>query len=584
MIIRKDCRTIVFVYAILGLFLIPSVFPLAVFSSAVASDESGHNAFFYEHLKFAELNSYSLSKQSDDSRYGQSTRTDITAFQARFYSTDADAISNQILPAGGPMNSSWPTKSYNAQRIGRTPSSTIDNPGIEKWRFQTYVCGVESGPAVDNNNIVYFGTAEGGVYALYPNGTMKWTYETGDPIFSDPALAVDGTIYIASCDHYLYALRPNGTLKWRFNLQYLSFSSPVLADNETIYIGTPQGNLFAVNPNGTCQWSYNLTSGIYGDAALGNNGTIYVGTWDDYLNAINPNGTLKWRFPTGNHVKGVPSIAPDGTIYFGSWDGYLYALYPNGTMRWKCQVGSGTETTPALAEDGTIYVGGNELYAVYPNGTLRWSLYSEGFIFQSCPAVAFEGTIYVGANVGEDVAGKILAVNPNGTIRWQKTISDDRADSSPAIAADGTVYIGSTGGASGYLHAFGTIESNTPPNNPKIIGPSGGKAGTTYVYQFIGTDPDNNPIRINIDWGDGTTVWTYWGATGELYYSAHSWKEQGTYIIKAKTQDVVGAESNWTTLQVTMPLTYEPPHFRFFDWLFERFPNSFPILRYLLGQ
>jgi outer membrane protein assembly factor BamB len=484
----------------------------------------------------------------------------------------------------GPMNSSWPIKSYNAQRIGRTSSSTADNPGTEKWRFQTYICGVESGAVIDNNNIVYFGSADSRLYALYPNGTLIWYYKTDGQIFSDPALAADGTIYIASNDHRLYAVNPNGTLKWKFNTGEIISSSPVIADNGTIYIGNSQGRVFAMNPNGTEQWHYDLPNDIYGSSALGVDGTIYIGCWDNRLYALNPNGTLQWSFPTGNHVKGVPSIAPDGTIYFGSWDGYLYALYPNGTMRWKCQVGSGTETTPSLAEDGTIYVGGNNLYAVYPNGTLRWSLYVGGFIFHSCPAVASEGTIYVGANVGEDVAGKILAVNPNGTIRWEKTISDDRADSSPAIAADGTVYIGSTGGASGYLHAFGTIESNLPPNSPRIIGPSGGKAGTTYVYQFIGTDPDNNAIRINIDWGDGTTVWTYWGATGELYYSAHSWKEQGTYIIKAKTQDVVGAESNWTTFQVTMPLVYEPPHFRFLDWLFDRFPNAFPILRQILKQ
>jgi outer membrane protein assembly factor BamB len=489
-----------------------------------------------------------------------------------------------LVELSGPMNSSWPIKSYNAQRIGRTPSSTDNNPGTEKWRFQTPVNGVESGAAIDNNKTIYFGSTNERIYALYPNGTLKWSYKTGDPIFSDPALAADGTIYITSCDHYLYALRPDGTLKWRFDTGEIVSSSPVIADNGTIYIGNSQGRVFAVNPNGTEQWHCDLPNDIYGSPALGTDGTIYIGCWDNRFYAINPNGTLKWWFPTGNHVKGIPSIAPNGTIYFGSWDGYLYALYPDGTIQWKCQVGSGTETTPALAQDGTIYVGGNDLYSVYPNGTLRWSLYVGGFIFHSCPAVASEGTIYVGANVGEDVAGKILAVNPNGTIRWEKTISDDRADSSPAIAADGTVYIGSTGGASGYLHAFGTIESNTPPNNPRIIGPSGGKAGTTYVYQFIGTDSDNNPIRINIDWGDGTTVWTYWGATGELYYSAHSWKEQGTYIIKAKTQDVVGAESNWTTFQVTMPLAYEPPHFRFFEWLFDRFPNAFPILRQILNQ
>jgi hypothetical protein len=37
-----------------------------------------------------------------------------------------------VFGLSGPMNSSWPMKSFNAQRIGRTASSTVDNPGIEK--------------------------------------------------------------------------------------------------------------------------------------------------------------------------------------------------------------------------------------------------------------------------------------------------------------------------------------------------------------------------------------------------------------------------------------------------------------------
>jgi outer membrane protein assembly factor BamB len=485
----------------------------------------------------------------------------------------------------GPMNSSWPMKSYNAQRIGRTPYSTADNPGLEKWRFKTFAAGaIDSGAAIDDDGIIYFGSYNFRVNALNPNGSLKWEYKTSQPIFSTPAIAADGIIYITSCDWYLYALHPNGNLKWKFNLQDISYSSPVLADNGTIYIGNVEGKLYAVNPNGTCQWCYDFISGIYGDAALGGDGTIYVGTWDNYLNAINPNGTLKWRFSTGNHVKGIPSIAPDGTIYFGSWDGYLYALYPNGTMRWRCGVGSGSETTPAIAEDGTIYVGGDDLYAVYPNGTMRWTfnLGADRHIFTSCPAIAAEGTIYVGVDVGETTAGEILAVNPNGTERWRKLISDEWVDSSPAIAADGTVYIGSTGGPGGYMHAFGTIESNIPPNNPSIEGPINGEAGTIYGYHFAGIDPDNNPVQIFIDWGDGTTDETRWGASGESMGRGHSWTEQDTYIIKAKTQDVLGLESNWSTMEVTMPFSYEPPHFRFIEWLLERFPNAFPILRYLI--
>jgi outer membrane protein assembly factor BamB len=492
------------------------------------------------------------------------------------------------------MNSSWPMKSFNAQRIGRTPSSTVDNPGLEKWRFQTFGSGaIDSSAAIDDNGIIYFGSQNFRVNALFPNGTLKWEYKTSQPVFSTPAIAADGIIYIASCDWYLYALHPNGNLKWKFNLQDISFSSPALANNGTIYIGNVEGKLFAMNPDGTCQWYYDFMSGIYGDAALGGDGTIYVGTWDNYLNAINPNGSLKWRFPTGNHVKGVPSIAPDGTIYFGSWDGYLYALYPNGTMRWRCGVGSGSEATPAIAEDGTIYVGGDELYAVYPNGTMRWifNLGTNRHIFTSCPAIATEGTIYVGVDVGEVTAGEILAVNPNGIERWRKIIATKWVDSSPSIDKDGTVYIGTSSEEEvgpgqykyvGYLYAFGPLDLNAP-TEPVITGPETGTVGVKYDYTFTSTSPIGNQVYYYIEWGDGSsTNWFGPVPSGVSLTMNHSWSKKDSYTIKARAKDTQNFWGPYGTLEVTMPLSYEQPHFRFFEWLFERFPNAFPILRFLL--
>ena len=43
------------------------------------------------------------------------------------------------------------------------------------------------------------------------DGTLKWSYATGDIIFSSPAVAHDGTIYIGSDDDHLYARRRQAT-------------------------------------------------------------------------------------------------------------------------------------------------------------------------------------------------------------------------------------------------------------------------------------------------------------------------------------------------------------------------------------
>jgi len=78
-------------------------------------------------------------------------------------------------------------------------------------------------------------------------GSLKWKYETGDDVSSSPAIAPDGTVYFGSEDGYLYALYPDGTLKRRYYYIGLVRSSPAIAEDGTVYVGSDDGNLYALN-------------------------------------------------------------------------------------------------------------------------------------------------------------------------------------------------------------------------------------------------------------------------------------------------------------------------------------------------
>jgi hypothetical protein len=122
------------------------------------------------------------------------------------------------------------------------------------------------------------------------------------------------------------------------------------------------------------------------------------------------------------------------------------------------------------------------------------------------------------------------------------------------------------------------------PKAPVIDGQTSGKKGKNYSYTFAARDPDGDDVSYYIDWGDGThEEWIGPYASEEKINVSHTWNEKGTYTLKAKARDTFGDESDWATLTVTMPLSYEPPHLHLFEWLFARFPHTFPIPRHMLG-
>ncbi len=167
-------------------------------------------------------------------------------------------------------------------------------------------------------------------YVGSQTGSLKWKFQTGGKIFgSSPVIGSDGTVYIGSGDDYLYALNPDGSLRWRFKTGDWISSSPVIGADGTVYVGSLDDYLYALNPDGSLKWKFKTGGWInYSSPAIGSDGTVYVGSDDQYLYALNPDGSLKWKLKTGDwhRISSSPAIGSDGTVYVGSEDGCLYAI------------------------------------------------------------------------------------------------------------------------------------------------------------------------------------------------------------------------------------------------------------------
>jgi len=112
----------------------------------------------------------------------------------------------------------------------------INPNGTTKWSFKTSVGGASS-PAIGPNGAIYWGSADGNLYAFNPDGSRRWTYHNGGVNQYDPIVGPDGTIYFWSYgnDLALNALTTTGKLKWKVDFDAY-IASPVMGSDGSIYL------------------------------------------------------------------------------------------------------------------------------------------------------------------------------------------------------------------------------------------------------------------------------------------------------------------------------------------------------------
>jgi hypothetical protein len=127
---------------------------------------------------------------------------------------------------------------------------------------------------------------------------------------------------------------------------------------------------------------------------------------------------------------------------------------------------------------------------------------------------------------------------------------------------------------------------NPKPTPPEIDGPSEGKVDVEYNFTFVSDDINNDSIKYEIDWDGDLEVdeTTDFYPHAEPVTRSHSWPEKKKFTIRIRAIDEYDAASDWSEHEINIPRSRSVEvNYNIFNWLFERFPNMFPLLRYLFG-
>lgn len=310
-----------------------------------------------------------------------------------------------------------------------------------------------SSPSVGDDGTIYLGSSGDsngghGLFALAPSGAKKWFFTNDSPVTTSATIGTNGNIYFGTFSGSMFALHPNGTLAWEYQTGAEHVRGVALAEDGTIYCTVrryraeprDRARLCAINPDGTKRWEFTVPGEAYGAPIINLDGTIHWPTYDKFY-AVNPDGTKYWEFPSVE-VEGA-AIGADGTIYVTTYIGEgnsrvrsLCGFNPDGTLEWASPA-SGSRLLVGL--DETIYGCGGQLEASDAQGFPLWQTISgnsgEG-------VVSSDGTIYVLSSDGTGSGkGLIMAFGMNGGLKWQLGLPTE-VFLSPALLPDGTMYVG----------------------------------------------------------------------------------------------------------------------------------------------
>ncbi len=243
--------------------------------------------------------------------------------------------------------------------------------GRERWRFRVgdckaptgfgpegTRCDADGGPTLGPDGTIYFGGD--GVYAVWPDGSLRWKLATTEHVSAAPALAPDGTVYAACQDDVLYAIRPDGTRAWAVRTEQDLESAPAVGPDGAIYFGGDDGALHAVGPDGASRWKVLTGADVRSSPSISGDGTVYVGSHDKNLYAISSSGSVKWRFAAADKIHAAPAVARSGVVLIGSQDDNLYALSPAGVLLWYLELDGDVDAAPSLSEGGVLYAAGDD--------------------------------------------------------------------------------------------------------------------------------------------------------------------------------------------------------------------------------
>ncbi|UCG44161.1 MAG: PQQ-binding-like beta-propeller repeat protein [candidate division WOR-3 bacterium] len=190
----------------------------------------------------------------------------------------------------------------------------VDSTGGLVWRWQGGAGARLSGaPVVAGDSLLFVATTGDRMRCLDATGDTVWDMLVGYQC-TPPAVGPDGLLYFGAANGKLYACGQDGRIRWSTQHQG-AIRGPVVVTADTVVVfGTDDGTVVGVGPDQVVRWTYATGGRVRLTPALDDGGNVYVGSEDDTLHVVRAGGQIGWKYGTRSNIRSSAAVGADGRV------------------------------------------------------------------------------------------------------------------------------------------------------------------------------------------------------------------------------------------------------------------------------
>lgn len=288
------------------------------------------------------------------------------------------------------------------------------------WSWSDSESPLSGDLAIGSNGTIYVTDESGTLYAIASPGKLLWTFKKDYDSATAPVVGNDGTVYIigtkgnpglqfpipllieeeeTTAQQTIYAISPDGTMKWTFvpdlelhlSKTFIELSSPMLVSPDgSIYVNTwdpdfpDSTSYYHIRPDGDANLIKGPIDLRFFISAFDSQNRLVIWSWENKkIYTITPDGEIISKCEEEKYIR-TWLIEKDGTLIYRRDDGNgteieIVARKPDCSVQWIYRTGVGMDGMgdDPLASDhnGTIYFSANDGddYVIDArDGTLLW--------------------------------------------------------------------------------------------------------------------------------------------------------------------------------------------------------------------